>query len=281
MTVCSPGMNMVLLDVLVQTGNCEDSGCEDYGWEASIIEERSMYNREIQRYTTARADLHLHCRKSKIVPHFICHSATSQVNFVAEENQFVMHLRLSTLYQHIQPMPNMRVKNATQHPGNKEVPKRKRRTKEEMRIFREEEAALEAAKALKKQEAINRVAALEKTIAEGDGDMKTPQPRLRTDPQSRLPTLTESSDGFGPVSDSMDEYAPSAMDGTMDGANTTLSADEETPVKKKARTAKPSFRDAVKKVNEDPAQVKGINRTYASADLASPRDNNAAAVPKK
>jgi hypothetical protein len=194
-----------------------------------------------------------------------------------------MHLRLSTLYQHIQPMPNTRVKNATQHPGDNEVPKRKRRTKEEMRIFREEEAALKVAKALKQQEAINRVAALEKTIAEGDGDMTTPKPRLCTDPQSRLPILTESPDDFGPVSDSVDEYVPSAtgMDGTTDG--TTLSADEDTPVKKKARTAKPSFRDAVKKVNEDPAQVsiKSINRTYASADLAGPRDNNAAAVPKK
>lgn len=148
-----------------------------------------------------------------------------------------------------------------------------------MQIFREKEAAAKAAKALEKQEAINRVAAMEKAIAECDGDMKTPQPRLRTNPQSRPPALTESSDGLGPLTDSMDEYAPSmtGMDGTTDGADATLSADEETPVKKKARTNKPSFRDAVKKVNEDPVQVKNINRSYASADLAGPRD----VVPKK
>jgi hypothetical protein len=183
-------------------------------------------------------------------------------------------------------MPKTRSKNASQHPGNNEVPKRKRRTKEEMLKFRQEEAALKAAKALKKQEGIDRVAALEKTIGEAE-DMTTPKPqmRLRANPPNHQPVV-ESSDGFGPVSDSMDEYMPTAtgMDGTTDGADTATSADEEMPVAKKARTSntKPLFRDAVKKVNEDAAQARLINRSYASADLAGPRGNSADdIVPKK
>jgi hypothetical protein len=207
----------------------------------------------------------------------LCH-VTSQLRRWRKTNCYALQA-FHPLPTHPEPMPNTRQKNASQHPGDNKVPKRKRRTKQEMQIFRQQEAAAKAAKALKKQEAIDRVAALEKAIAEGDADMKTPRPH--TNVQSPLSAITESSDGLGPVSDSLDEYVPSAtgMDGTTDGADVTLSADEETPVKKKARTStKASFRDAVKKVNEDPAPVKTINRSYASADLAGPRDN---VVPKK
>ncbi len=72
------------------------------------------------------------------------------------------------------------------------------------------------------------------------------------------------------------------MDGTTDGIDTTLSADEETP-KKKPRTSKPSFRDAVKKIHQDAAQATQITRTYAAADLAraGPHDKDSDIVPKK
>jgi len=175
-----------------------------------------------------------------------------------------------------------RPKNAVAHPGNNEVPKRKQCTKEEMKAVREKEEAAKEAKVLKTKKAVERVVAIERQINEDETD-KTPRPPLpRTHSQSCVPTrnpllMAESSDGPRPASDSMpmDEYQPSCSDSNADNM---LSVEEETPVKKKARTDKPSFRDAVKVQNVAHAAVHDLRRklccTYAVADLASPCDDN-------
>ena len=175
-----------------------------------------------------------------------------------------------------------RPKNAVTHPGENEVPKRKRCTKEEMKAVREKEEAAKEAKVLKLKKAVDRVAAIERNIKEDEND-KTPRPALpRTRGQTRGTTrnallMAESSDGPGPASNSVpvDEYQPSCSDSNTDD---TPAVEEETPVKKKARTDKPSFRDAVKVQNDAQAAAhdakKQLCRTYAVADLAGPCDEN-------
>jgi len=174
-----------------------------------------------------------------------------------------------------------RPKNAVTHPGENEVPKRKRRTKEEMKAAREKEDAVKEAKILKLKKAVDRVAAIERNINEEEND-KTPHPAPRhTRGQNRSTTrnpllMAESSDGPRPASDSVqvDEYQPSCSESNADD----VSVEEETPVKKKARTDKPSFRDAVKVQNNAQAAShdakKKLHRTYAVADLAGPCDDN-------
>ena len=175
-----------------------------------------------------------------------------------------------------------RPKNAVTHPGENEVPKRKRRTKEEMKAAREKEETAKEAKVLKLKKAVDRVAAIERNINEDEID-KTPRPALphthgQTRGTTRNPLLVaESSDGPHPAPDSapVDEYQPSCSDSNADD---TLTVEEETPVKKKARTDKPSFRDAVKVQNKAQAAVddpkKKICRSYAVADLAGPCDDD-------
>jgi hypothetical protein len=176
-----------------------------------------------------------------------------------------------------------RPKNAVTHPGNNEVPKRKRRTKEEINAVREKEKAAKEAKVLKTKKAVERVAAIERQINEGEND-KTPRPAPpHTRSQTHGPThnpllMAKSSDGPNPASDSVpvDEYQPSCSDSNADDV---LSVEEETPVKKKARIDKPSFRDAVKvQTNTHAVAHDATNklcRTYAVADLAGPCDDDA------
>ncbi|KAF8488273.1 hypothetical protein F5888DRAFT_1639281 [Russula emetica] len=153
-----------------------------------------------------------------------------------------------------------------------------------MKIAREQEEAANEAKALKGKKAVDRVAAIEKQIIEDKND-RTPRPALphmhsQTRSTTRNPLfMAESSDGLCPASNSLpvDEYQPSCSDSNADD---TLSVDEETPVKKKARTDKPSFRDAVKKVQENNTQAvvhdarSKLCRTNAVADLAGPRGDD-------
>jgi uncharacterized alpha/beta hydrolase family protein len=151
-----------------------------------------------------------------------------------------------------------------------------------MKIAREQKEATKEAKALKRTQGVERVAAIEKQIKEDKND-KTPRPALphtrsQTHSTTRNPLLmVESSDGHSdspPVQ--VDEYQPSCSDSNADD---TLSVDEETPVKKKARTDKPSFRDAVKNIQENNTQAvvhdarRKLSRTYAAADLAGPCDD--------
>jgi hypothetical protein len=57
---------MVWSDVLVQTRNCEDGGCEDYGWEAYYG--GSMYNQRTQ----LQGGLSIHLESPpKFCPRFI------------------------------------------------------------------------------------------------------------------------------------------------------------------------------------------------------------------
>jgi hypothetical protein len=174
-----------------------------------------------------------------------------------------------------------RPKNASIHPGNNEVPKQKRHTKEEMKIARVQEEATKEAKVLKRKPAVECVAAIEKQI--NNENDKTPRPapphtRSQTNSTTRNPLVIECSDGHSPGSGSLrlDEYQPS---GSESNADDMLSVDEETPVKKKARTDKPSFRDEVKKIQGNNTQLqdarKKLCRTYAVADLAGPSDDDA------
>lgn len=169
------------------------------------------------------------------------------------------------------------------HPGNNEVPKQKQRTKKEINAAREKEKAAKEAKVLKTKKAVEHVAAIKRQINEGEND-KTPCPapphmRSQTHGPTHNPLLMdESSDGPNPASDSVpvDEYQPSCLDSNADDV---LSVKEETPVKKKARTDKPSFRDAVKVQNNTHAvahdATNKLCRTYVVVDLASSCDDNA------
>ena len=170
-----------------------------------------------------------------------------------------------------------RPKNAVMHPGN-EAPKRKRRTKEEVKAAKEKEKAAKEAKDLKTKKAVERVADIERQINEDEND-KSPRPAPpHTRSQTRSTThnplfMAQSSDGPRPASDSVpvNEYQPSCSESNADD---TLSVEEETPVKKKARTDKPSFRDAVKVQNNTHAVVpRKLCRTYAVADIAGPCDD--------
>lgn len=179
-----------------------------------------------------------------------------------------------------------RPKNASTHPGHNEVQKRKRRTKEEMRIVKEQEEAAKEAKAQKKLQAAKRIGDIEKQIREAEID-KTPRPALphtRSKTRNTTPSpllMAESSDGHHLVSDSppVDEYQPSCSDSTVD----TVSVDEETPVKKKTRTDKPLFRDTVKEIQEKNLQAivhdakKKLGHAFAVADrdLAGSCDDGA------
>jgi hypothetical protein len=152
-----------------------------------------------------------------------------------------------------------------------------------MKATREKEEAAKEIKVLKSKKAVERVAAIERQINEDETD-KTPHQALpNTSSQTHSTTsnplfIVESSYGPRSASDSVPvhEYQPSCSDSNADDA---LSVEEETPVKKKARTDKPSFRDAVKVQNNAHAVVhdarRKLHRTYASADLAGPCDNNA------
>ena len=176
-----------------------------------------------------------------------------------------------------------RPKNAETRPGNSEAPKRKRRTKEEMKAAREKQNAAKEAKVLKSKKAVDRIAAIERQINEDEHD-KTPRPAL---PKTRSQTcgttrsplvMAESSDGPRPASDSVpvDEYRLASCSDS--NADDVLSVEEETPVKKKARTDKPSFRDAVRVQNDAHAvehdATRKLRRTYAVADLAGPRGDD-------
>jgi len=173
------------------------------------------------------------------------------------------------------------------HPGNNEVPKRKRRTKEEMKIVREQNKTEKEAKALKEKQAAKRIADIEKKIK--DKNNNTPRPgcsalslshtRGQTCGITCNPLLmAKISFELCTASDSrpVDEYQPSCSESNAANADDTLSFEEETPVKKKARTDKPLFRDTVKMIQESGTQAvvhdarKELTRTYAVADLAGP-----------
>jgi hypothetical protein len=148
-----------------------------------------------------------------------------------------------------------------------------------MKIVREQEKATKEAKALKRTQAVECVAAIKRQIKKDKND-KTPHPALphthsQTHNTTHNPLLVESSDGHS-NSPPVDEYRPSCSNSNTDDM---LSVDKETPVKKKAHTNKPSFRDAVKNIQENITQAvvhnvrRKLSHTYAVADLAGPCDN--------
>ena len=178
-----------------------------------------------------------------------------------------------------------RSKNASVHPGDNKVPKRKRRTKEEMKIAREKNKAAQEAKALKEKQAATRIADIEKKIKDKNDDTPRPGGPALRDSQTRSQTcgitcnlvlMAKISFGLCTASDSrpVDEYQPSCSESNAANADDTLSFEEETPVKKKARTDKPLFRDTVKMIQGSDTQAvvrdarKELRCTYAVADLA-------------
>lgn len=161
-----------------------------------------------------------------------------------------------------------------------------------MKIAREKEEAAKEAKATKRLHAAKRISDIEKQIQKDEID-KTPHPALpHTRSQTRQSTACDpllmvgSSNGLRPASDSLpaDKYQPSCSDSNADNMLSAVeTADEdieETPVKKKARTDKPSFRDTVKEIGERDAQAvvhdanMKLHRTSVT-DLAGSCDTNA------
>jgi hypothetical protein len=69
-----------------------------------------------------------------------------------------------------------RHKNATQHPGDNEVPKRKRRTKAEMEVVKREREEAKQAKEAAKQAKLQRIAQLERRVRNDEANDLTPRP---------------------------------------------------------------------------------------------------------
>ena len=133
-----------------------------------------------------------------------------------------------------------RAKNAGSHPGDL-IPKQKRRTKEEMKRDRDEEAVNDDRKARKKKEGVERIASLEEKMAADDAKAKAlpakrPQPPLvRT---KRMRNVLLSIDELDEP-DSDVEIGETVSDGGRDeltsGNSNTSTEIIEKPPKKKAK----------------------------------------------
>ena len=131
-----------------------------------------------------------------------------------------------------------------------------------MKAVKEWEEAAKEAKILKRKKAAERIATIERQINEDENDKTSCPPLLCMHHLSHgtthnPPLMAESSDGPdgpNPISDSqqVDEFEPSCSDSNADNMQ---SVEEETPVKKKACTDKPSFRSKVKKIQKTSTQV--------------------------
>jgi len=93
-----------------------------------------------------------------------------------------------------------RLNNADKRPG-KVVPKQTRRTKAEMQLAREQEAAAKAAKAAEKQKGIDRIAQMENTMAVDDSEAvaappqrSRPRPLRRTSSHAVIPLVLDSNE---------------------------------------------------------------------------------------
>jgi hypothetical protein len=152
-----------------------------------------------------------------------------------------------------------RAKNANAHPGEHEVPKRKRRTKAQIEEDRKKAAEKKQAQLEKREAGLRKIAELEARLEAAEANEATPRPNFcpirptalhrRETPllveiedtdETDAPPVVEESEGGG----TMDEYQlPSET------ALTATETEEEQPPKKKSKDAKPgkrSVRDAVR-----------------------------------
>ncbi|KAH9957658.1 hypothetical protein BGW80DRAFT_1565257 [Lactifluus volemus] len=177
-----------------------------------------------------------------------------------------------------------REKKVDQPPGV--VLKRKRRSKEEVERAKEEDAQRKVEKALAEKNKVQRIATLERRIAEEDLDQSTPlakKPRTlrRTHGHTSIPLPP--SEEFEVACVSGDETATETEEKVATVTGTELTDTEQEvntpmPKKKKGKTDKPSFRAAVQLVNKVSADTemgiknKGIG--YCETDKATDVNTN-------
>jgi hypothetical protein len=174
-----------------------------------------------------------------------------------------------------------REKNVDQHPGA--VLKRKRRSKEEVERAKEKAAQrkLEQAQAEKKK--VQRIATLERRIAEEDLDQSTPlakKPRtLRRTTRSHAITPLPPSEEFEATCVGGDDNVTETEEKvatSIELTDTEQEVDTPLPKKKKGKKDKPSIRAAIQLINKasvDTATEMGI-KNKGIGDKAIDETNN-------
>jgi len=187
-----------------------------------------------------------------------------------------------------------RTTNSSIHPGDLvNATTRKRRTKAQIAADNAAKAAQEAAKKKVTKDNLERVAVLEKSIAEEDANESTPRPR-RPCPRRAAPSQTTvkiplyadesdqgdnddlgdtTADEYKPQTDAASESALESQPGGDDADSEDLVTEDQPPKKKQKKLA---VRDEIKKINDKAAASGGDDSESSGGKRAADKGPNKA-----